>query len=62
MRTVFVITICLQLAYLAGCAGNERVYGNIYEGLKTREMNVNPNQTKKSDDLSGIRSRTEKAF
>lgn len=42
MRIVSVMALCIPLVFLAGCVSQERVYGNIYEGLKTREMNVNP--------------------
>ena len=42
MRTTLAIALCAHLAVLAGCASSERVYGNIYEGLKTREAIVHP--------------------
>ena len=42
MRFVSALALCAQFILLAGCASNDRFYGNIYEGLKTREMNVNP--------------------
>lgn len=51
MHIVSVIVLSIPFLFLTGCASQERVYGNIYEGLNTREMNVNPgidpNQTKK---------------
>lgn len=40
MRTVLAIALCAYLSLLAGCASRERVYDNIYEGLKTREAIV----------------------
>ena len=42
MRIISIMALCIQLIFLVGCVSQERVYGNIYEGLKTREMNVNP--------------------
>ena len=42
MRFVSTLALCAQFIFLVGCASSERFYGNIYEGFKTREMNVNP--------------------
>jgi type IV pilus biogenesis protein CpaD/CtpE len=42
MRTVLTIALCADLSLLAGCASRERVYGAIYEGLRTREAIVRP--------------------
>ena len=47
MRTVLIIALCTYLSLLAGCASNERIYGNIYEGLKTREAIVHPSAEQK---------------
>ncbi|MDG4554504.1 MAG: hypothetical protein P9E24_09700 [Candidatus Competibacter sp.] len=52
MRAVFTITLCANLSLLAGCASNERIYGNIYEGLKTREAIVHPSAEQKSPEKS----------
>lgn len=40
MRAAIAIALCVHL--LAGCANSEHYYGNIYEGLKTREAIVHP--------------------
>ena len=52
MRTLLTIALCAHLSLLAGCASNERVYGNIYEGLKTREAIVHPSAEQKPPEKS----------
>ncbi len=52
MRTAVTIVLCARLGLLAGCANSERVYGNIYEGLKTREATVHPSAEQKPVDKS----------
>ena len=47
MRIAMVFAFCSQIMLLAGCADRERVYGNIYEGLKTREAIVHPSLEQK---------------
>ncbi|MHB8921761.1 MAG: hypothetical protein ACYC3N_12165 [Halothiobacillus sp.] len=42
MRAAIAIVLCAHLGLLAGCANSERYYGNVYEGLKTREAIVHP--------------------
>lgn len=42
MRAAIAIPLCVQLGLLAGCANSERYYGNVYEGLKTREAIAHP--------------------
>jgi hypothetical protein len=42
MRTVLTIVLYAHLGFLAGCANSENLYGNIYEGLKTRDALVHP--------------------
>ncbi len=42
VRTASIIILYTCISLLAGCASSERVYGNIYEGLKTRETIVHP--------------------
>lgn len=42
MRIVLSTALCAHLTLLAGCASQERLYGNVYEGLKTRETLVHP--------------------
>lgn len=41
MKLKYLSSICLLLLFIAGCT-KERVYENIYEGLKRREQIVNP--------------------
>lgn len=41
-RVVSIVVLCAHFGLLAGCANSEGVYGNIYEGLKTREAIVRP--------------------
>lgn len=52
MRIVIAIALCAQLGFLAGCANSERVYGNIYEGLKAREAIVHPSAEQKPAEQS----------
>ena len=52
MRKVFAITLCASLGLLSGCANSERVYGSIYEGLKTREAIVHPTVDRKPAEKS----------
>ena len=52
MRTVVTIFLCAHLGLLAGCANSERVYGNLYEGLKTREAIVHPSAEQKPAEKS----------
>lgn len=52
MRTILTIALCAYLSLLAGCASSERVYGNIYEGLKTREQIVHPSVEQKPPEKS----------
>ena len=52
MRTVVTIVLCAHLGLLAGCANSERVYGNLYEGLKTREAIVHPSAEQKPAEKS----------
>lgn len=52
MQTVLNIALCIPLALLVGCANNERVYGNIYEGLKSREAIIHPATEQKSPETS----------
>lgn len=47
MRTVLTIALCADLSLLTACASRERVYGAIYEGLKTREAIVLPSTEQK---------------
>jgi len=42
MRTVAAIMLWISIVVLAGCSDRGRLYGNIYEGIKTREANVHP--------------------
>lgn len=51
MRTL-TIALCAHLGLLAGCASSERVYGNIYEGLKTREKIVHPSLEQRPPEKS----------
>lgn len=50
MRTAIAIVLCVHLGLLSGCAISERYYGNVYEGLKTRESIVRPSVEQKSAD------------
>lgn len=52
MRTVIAIALCVHLGLLAGCANSERVHGNIYEGLRTREAIVHPSAEQKPPEKS----------
>lgn len=52
MRTLITITLCAHIGLLAGCANNERVHGNIYEGLKTREAIVHPSAEQDTPEKS----------
>ena len=52
MRRVFTITLGAHLSLLAGCAGIERIHGNIYEGLKTREAIVHPSSEQEPPEKS----------
>jgi len=52
MRTILTIALCAVLSLLAGCASSEIVYGNIYEGLKTREQIVDPSVEQKPSEKS----------
>jgi type IV pilus biogenesis protein CpaD/CtpE len=52
MRATLTIAFWAPLALLAGCANSERVYGNIYEGLKTREAIVHPSAEQKPAEKS----------
>ena len=52
MRTVLVIVLCIQLGVLAGCASSERVYDNIYEGLKGRDAIIYPQVEQKPAEKS----------
>jgi hypothetical protein len=42
MKAVLISSSVLLLLGVAGCAGRERVYENIYHGLNAREELVNP--------------------
>lgn len=52
MRAVITIVLCANLGLLAGCANSERYYGNVYEGLKTREAIVHPSVEQKPAEKS----------
>lgn len=52
MRAVVSIALCVYFGLLAGCANSERYYGNIYEGLKTREAIVHPSVEQKPAEKS----------
>jgi len=52
MLTVLTIALCANLSLLAGCASRERVYSNIYEGLKTREAIIHPSAEQKPHEKS----------
>lgn len=54
MRVALSIVLCGYIILLAGCANNERVYGNIYEGLKAREAIIHPSLEKKPAQKSSI--------
>ena len=41
MKFRYLSSLCLLSLFIAGCA-KDRVYGNMYEGLKKREQIVNP--------------------
>lgn len=41
MRATTLIVLA-HLVVLSGCAGRERIYSNVYEGLKAREVLVDP--------------------
>jgi hypothetical protein len=52
MRAAIAIALCAYLGLLAGCANSERYYGNVYEGLKTREAIVHPSVEQKPAEKS----------
>ena len=52
MRAAIAIVVCAHLGLLAGCANSERYYGNVYEGLKTREAFVHPSVEQKPAEKS----------
>lgn len=52
MRTAIAVALCALPGLLAGCANSERVYGNIYEGLRTREAIVRPSAAQKPTEKS----------
>lgn len=54
MRAACSNSYCLSihLGLLAGFANSERYYGNIYEGLKTREAIVHPSIEQKPAEKS----------
>ena len=52
MRATIAIALLAHLALLAGCASSERIYGNIYEGLKTRNAIINPSTEQKPAEKS----------
>ncbi|MEW6312688.1 MAG: hypothetical protein AB1513_01370 [Pseudomonadota bacterium] len=52
MRAAIAIVLCAHLGLLAGCAISERYYGNVYEGLKTREAIVHPSVEQKPAEKS----------
>lgn len=52
MGAVIAIALCAHLGLLAGCANSENVYGNIYEGLRTREAIVHPSLEQKPPEKS----------
>ena len=52
MRRVHAITCCAALVLIAGCADRDRVYGSIYEGLKTRKAIVHPSTEQKPAEKS----------
>ncbi|MFA5019033.1 MAG: hypothetical protein WC504_15890 [Methylobacter sp.] len=52
MRAAIAIALCAHLELLAGCANSERYYGNVYEGLKTREAIVHPSVEQKPAEKS----------
>ena len=64
MRTVIAIVLCTNLGLLAGGSNRERVYSNIYEGLKTREGIVNtqsePKPAEKSMSYQGYEAERKK--
>lgn len=47
MRAAIAIALCVHLGLLAGCANSEHYYGNVYEGLKTRDAIVHPSVDQK---------------
>ncbi len=52
MRAAIAIVLYANLGLLAGCANSERYYGNVYEGLKTRERIVHPSIEQKPAEKS----------
>ncbi|TCV80114.1 hypothetical protein [Sulfurirhabdus autotrophica] len=52
MRTKFTIVFFAQILLLSGCANKETAYANIYEGLKTRNVIMNPVSEQKPSDKS----------
>jgi hypothetical protein len=52
MRIVLTIAFCIQLGVVAGCASKERVYDNIYEGLKARDAIIHPSVEHKLPEKS----------
>jgi hypothetical protein len=51
MRIVVTLFLWCQIGLLAGCT-SESVYGNIFEGLKTRETIVHPSAEQKPAEKS----------
>lgn len=52
MRRVYAIACCAALALIAGCADRDRLYGGVYEGLRTREAVVHPSIEQKPPEKS----------
>jgi hypothetical protein len=52
MHTAIIIVLHAYLGLLVGCANSERYYGNVYEGLKTREAIVHPSVEQKPAEKS----------
>jgi hypothetical protein len=52
MRTLPTIALGIPLALLSGCANSERVYENVYEGLKAREAAVHPSTEQEPPEKS----------
>lgn len=52
MRVVIAIALGTYLGFLTGCANSERVYANIYEGLKMRNAIINPSVEQKPAEKS----------
>lgn len=48
LLSLWVVVVLL----ISGCASSERIYGNIYEGLKTRETIIRPPMEQKPIEKS----------